>query len=77
MGFEFRAGGTGGNLGVDIVPLGPAVALHVLVSDLVRNALVAQSRGQPIEQRRCVAARDGRWNSFASQVNTNLVDQAS
>ena len=49
---EFWAGGTGGNLGVDISPLGPTVSFHVLGGDLVRDALVAQSRNQPIEQRR-------------------------
>ena len=74
---QLRAGGTGGNLGVDIVPLGPTVTLHVFGGDLVRDALVAQSRYQPIEQRRGVVAPDGGGNAFGPQVGANIVDQAS
>ena len=74
---ELGASGTGGNLGVDVGPLGPTVAFHVLGGDLVRDALVAQSRHQPIEQRRGVVAPDGRGNAFGPQVGANVVDQAS
>ena len=73
---EFWASGTGGNLDVDIGPLGATVALHVVGGDLVRDALVAQSRNQPIEQRRGVVAPDGRGNAFGPQVGANVVDQA-
>ena len=73
---EFWAGGTGGNLGVDIGPSGPTVPFHVLGGDLVRDALVAQSRNQPIEQRRGVVAPDGRRNSLGPQVGANVIDQA-
>src|SRR6185437_17035029 len=73
---EFWAGRTSGNLGVDIGPAGPPVALHVLGGNLVRDALVAQSRYQPIEQRRGVVAPDGRGYAFGSQVSAKVVDQA-
>ena len=74
--FEFWAGGTGGNLGVDIGPCRTTVPFHVLGGDLVRDALIAQSRHQPIEQRRGVVAPDGRGNAFGPQVGANVVDQA-
>ena len=74
--FELWAGGTGGNLGVDIGPWSPTVPLHVLGGDLVRDALIAQSRHQPIEQRRGVVAPDGGGNAFGPQVGANVVDQA-
>ena len=54
----------------------PTVAFHVLGGNLVRDALVAQSRHQPIEQRRGVVAPDGRGNAFGPQLGTNVVDQA-
>ena len=72
--FEFWTGGTGRNLGVDIGPSGPTVPIHVLGGDLVRDALVAQSPNQPIEQRRGVVAPDGRGNSLGPQVGANVVD---
>ena len=74
--FEFWAARTGGNFGVDIGPSGPTVAFHVLAGDLVRDALVAQSRNQPIKQRRGVVAPDSRRNSLGPQVGTNIIDQA-
>ena len=54
----------------------PPVAFHVVGGDLVRDALVAQSRNQPIEQRRGVVAPDGRGNALGPQVGANVVDQA-
>ena len=45
---------------------------HVVGGDLVRDALVAQSRNQPIEQRRGIVAPDGRGNSLSPQVSTNI-----
>ena len=74
--FEFWAGGTSGNLGVDIGPSGPPVPFHVVRGDLVRDALVAQSRNQPIEQRRRIVAPDGRGNAFGPQLGANVVNQA-
>jgi hypothetical protein len=38
--------------------------------------LIAQSRNQPIKQRRGVVAPDGRRNSLGPQVGTNIIDQA-
>ena len=52
------------------------MALHVLGGDLVRDALIAQSRNQPIKQRRGVVAPDGSGNAFGPQVGANVVDQA-
>ena len=66
----------GGNLDIDIGPLGPPVPFHVLGGDLVRDALVAESRNQPIEQRRGVVAPDCRGNAFGPQVGANIIDQA-
>ena len=72
--FELGASGTSGNLGVDIGPSGPPVPFHVVGGDLVRDALVAQSRNQPIKQRRGVVAPDGRRNAFGPQVGADVVD---
>ena len=52
----------------DVLPLGLAVLRHVVGGDLVRDALVAQNRCQPIEQRRRVVATDGSGNSLALQL---------
>jgi hypothetical protein len=73
---ELGASRTRGDLGVDIGPSGPPVAFHVVGGDLVRDALVAQSRNQPIEQRRGVVAPDGGGNAFGSQLGAEVVDQA-
>ena len=48
---------------------------HIIGGDLVRDALIAQSRNQPIKQRRSVVAPDGRGNAFGPQVGANVVDQ--
>ena len=74
--FELGASGTGGKLAVDVGPLGSTVPIHVLGGDLVRDALVAQSRNQPIEQRCGVVAPDGRGNAFGPQVGANIINQA-
>ena len=40
--FQLRAAGAAGKLGAEVLPGRPAVALHVVVGDLVRDPLVAQ-----------------------------------
>jgi hypothetical protein len=50
------------------MPFGLAVPRHVLGSDAVGDALIAQGRRQPIEQRRSVMAADGRGKAFALQL---------
>ena len=54
-----------------------AMPFHVVGGDLVRDALVAQRRRQPIEQCRGVVAPDGSGNAFGPQVSAIVVDQAS
>ncbi len=73
---QLRAGGASGELLFDVAPPRPTVPLHVIVGDLVRDALVAQRRRQPIEQRCGVVAPDCCENAFGPQVSANVVDQA-
>jgi hypothetical protein len=60
----------------DVAPPRLTVQLHVLGGDLVRDALIAQSRHQPIEQRRGAMASDGGGNAVGLQLGANVVDQA-
>src|SRR6266404_3880644 len=43
---------------LDLPPCRPPMLLHIAVGDLVRDALVAESRHQPIEHRTGVAIAD-------------------
>jgi hypothetical protein len=52
------------------------VALHVLGGNLVRNALIPQSRYQPIKHRRGVVASNGGGNAFGPQLGANVINQA-
>jgi hypothetical protein len=52
------------------------VTFRVLVGDLIRDALVAQSRHQPIEDSRSIPIHDRCSNTVSLEIGTNLVDQA-
>jgi hypothetical protein len=51
--------------------------LHVAVSDMVADALIAHLLEQPIEQHRRVAATNGRANTVPGQVADEPIDQAT
>ena len=51
------------------------VLLHIVVSDLIRDALVAQSSHQPIEHRRGFAVSDCCSTLVSCKVGPNLLDQ--
>jgi hypothetical protein len=57
------------------LPGGLAVALHVVKGDLVRDALVAQYRDKPIEQRGRIPGADYRMNAFGRQRFTSIIDK--
>jgi hypothetical protein len=52
-----------------------AVALHVVVGDLVGDALVAQYADEPIEQRDRVPVANGRINPFGFERFPGIVDE--
>jgi hypothetical protein len=60
----------------DLAPSHPAMSLHVAVSDMVADALVADGFEQPIEQYWRVAATNGGANTTSGQVAGELIDQA-
>jgi hypothetical protein len=57
------------------LPGGSAVALHVVESDLVGDALVTQYRDEPIEQRGRIPGADRRMNAFGRQRFTSINDK--
>jgi hypothetical protein len=60
----------------DVVPGQPAVTVHVVASDSVRDALVAQRVDQPIEYRRRVAIGDPFSHPVGLELGSNVIDQA-
>ena len=71
---ELGAGGAVGKFVVDVVPSHIAVLLHVVVGDLIRDALVAESCDQPIEDGRGVALSHCCSDTISIKVGANLVD---
>jgi hypothetical protein len=51
------------------------VALHVVVGDLVGDALVAQNRDKPIEQRSLILGADRRTNAFGLKRFASISDK--
>ena len=72
---ELGASGALGKFLVDIIPSHIAMLLHVVVGDLIRDALVAESCDQPIEDRRGVALSHCCSDTLSIKVGANLVDQ--
>src|SRR5258708_6179384 len=72
---EFGATDTLAELLVDVVPGRSPVFLHVVVGNLIRDALVAQSGHQPIEHGRRVAVPDRRSHLITCKVGSNVIDQ--
>jgi hypothetical protein len=58
----------------NVAPRRPAMPLHVLVGDLIGNALIAQSGHQPIEQDSGVAMPDCRLDLVSPEVGSNVVN---
>src|SRR5258708_37409044 len=59
----------------NIRPSRSAVLLHVAVGDLVRDALVAERRHQPVEYRTGISVADCRLDLVGPEVRSDLVDQ--
>jgi len=62
-----------GQRGFNLVPAYPAVLVHVVRSDPVGNALVAQPRHQPVEQPRRVVSVDR--SAKGAVFSADLVDE--
>jgi hypothetical protein len=73
--FELRAGWLSTQVACDDPPGGLAMALHIVEGDLVGDALVAQYRDKPIEQRRRIPGADCRMNAFGRQRFTSISDK--
>src|SRR5260370_37162023 len=73
---QFRAGGAVGKFLVDIVPPHIPMLLHVVVGDLIRDALVAESCDQPFEDPRGLALPHCCSDTLSVKVGANVVDQA-
>src|SRR5262249_41299423 len=71
---QFRTTGATKAL-LDLPPRGSPVFLHVAVSDLVRDALVAERRHQPVEYRTGISVADCCLDLVGPQVCPDLVDQ--
>jgi hypothetical protein len=61
---------------VDVLAQHIAVLLHVVVGDLIGDALVAESRDQPIKDRRGIMLPDCGSDTISIKIGANLVDQA-
>src|ERR1700738_1359549 len=75
VGLELGATDTLAELLVDVAPLRPAMARHVLVRSRIGDALIAQSCHQPIEHDGGVMVADRRLHLVGPQVGPNVVDQ--
>ena len=71
---ELGATGTLAEVLVDVAPLRPVMSLHVIVGDLIGDALIAQSCHQPIEHDSGVAMPDCRLDLVSPQVGSNVVN---
>jgi hypothetical protein len=74
--FQLWASGAAGKFFIYVGPLHIPMLLHVIVRDLIRDALVAQSFDQPIENWRGVALSYRCADAISIKVGANLVDQA-
>ena len=72
--FEFWASGAVGQFFVDVLPSQITVLLHVVVGNLIGDALVAERRDQPIEHCRGVALSHCRSDTISIKVGADLVD---
>ena len=68
--------GTLSHLGLDVGPGDATVLLHVIESDLIRDALITQRRGQPAEHRAGFAAPDCGSDLIGSELRPDVIDQA-
>jgi hypothetical protein len=72
---ELRAAWSPTQIARNRLPGGPAVAFHIIKGDLVGDALVAQYRDQPIEQRGRIPGADRRMNAFGRQRFASIIDK--
>jgi hypothetical protein len=73
--FELGAGDTLDQLGPDIGPCRRPIPLHVRFGDLIRDALVAERRDQPIEKRRRIAIPNGGGDTEATILIANPIKE--
>ena len=72
---ELRTTRCAAKIALNRLPSCQAMALHVVGCDLVGDALVAQYRDKPIEQRGRIPGADGRMNAFGLERFTGISDK--
>src|SRR3984893_6700621 len=72
---ELGTAGAAAELLLNVAPRRPAMPLHVIVGDLIRDALVAQTRHEPVEHGRRVVVPDRGPDLLGPEVRPDLVDQ--
>jgi hypothetical protein len=72
---ELRTTRCAAKIALNRLPSCQAMALHVVGRDLVGDALVAQYRDKPIEQRGRVPGADSRMNAFGLKRFTGISDK--
>ena len=72
---QLRASRASGKVCGYVVPSHIAVALHVVVGDLIGDALIAERCDQPIKDRRGFAVSYCRPDTISYKVGANLVDE--
>jgi hypothetical protein len=72
---ELRTTRCAAKIALNRLPSCQAMALHVVGCDLVGDALVAQYRDKPIEQRGRVPGADGRVNAFGLERFPGISDK--
>jgi hypothetical protein len=73
--FELRTAWPSTQVAGNDLPGGLAVALHVIEGDLVGDALMAERRDKPIEQRGRIAVANGGMNAFGFERFPGVVDK--
>jgi hypothetical protein len=72
--FELRATWLSTQVGCNHLPGGLAVALDIMEGDLVGDALIAERRDKPIEQRGRIPGANGRMNALGCQRFPGVID---
>src|SRR3984893_310686 len=73
---ELGTAGAAAELLLNVAPRRPAMPLHVIVGDLIRDALVAQTRHEPVEHGRRVVVPDRGPDPLGPEVCPDLIEQA-
>src|SRR6202035_3787282 len=72
---ELGTAGAAAELLVNVVPSRPAMPLHVVVRNLIGDALVAQTGHEPIKHGRRIVVPDRGPDLLGPEVRPDLIDQ--